>query len=377
MERALGWVVIGSIIVSLACGGSDLLIENRADAGAPAAGAPGAGSGGSVVEGGEGNGGTTGGTPGTQDAGESDHCGKQLVKLETTKVIPDVLIAFDRSASMNKAFGSGTRYTVERDLLQKLTAQYQDRVRFGFEQFPKNTSVSACDPNGPGCCADPVSISPALMNGAALAAALDAAGSGSALQTPTAPALRECRTFYQSLQDGVKERYVLLSTDGQPNCTFTSSGNGTVAANDAIAEIKELYKEGVKTIVLGVSEDAFGNALEGMAQAGGAPRPGGNPSYYPASDPAQLEQQLETIIGAIASNPCHIDLVAEPPSRDLVAVFADGVEVPHDAPGGSGWSWSPDGTLRIIVGGSWCSQIESGTVAALEVQFGCKPITIN
>ena len=305
-------------------------------------------------------------------------CENQVNPLDYAPKIPDVLIAFDRSGSMYSDFGSGTRYSVEVDILKRLVTDFQDRVRFGFEQFPKDTSVSSCDPNGPGCCADPVSLEPALANGGALHQALDRAGTGSATQTPTGPALRACREFYEANSvEAAGERYVLLSTDGQPNCSATNSGNGNLAADEAVKEIELLRQQGIKTIVLGVSEDSFGNALERMAVAGAAPRPGGNPSYYPASNPDELRRQLEAIIGTIAKPSCFIDLVNEPADRGLVSVQFDGVEIPRSPSHTDGWDYESASSRRLVVYGPACTKLESFGVKKIEVFFGCAPVTIN
>ncbi len=359
-------ITLSLLLVSVGCGGASVTVGGAETGPGADGGSPGGGEGGG---GGEGSG---------DPSFPSGVCENQVNPLDYAPKIPDVLIAFDRSGSMNQSFGSGTRYSVEVEILKDLVTEFQNRVRFGFEQFPKDTSVSSCDPNGPGCCADPVSISPDLQNGGALHQALDRAGQGSAIQTPTGPALRACREFFESTAvELAGERYVLLSTDGQPNCTATNSGNGNLAADDAVNEINLLRQQGIKTIVLGVSGDSFGSTLERMAVAGGAPRPGGNPSYYPASNPEELRKQLEAIIGTIARPTCFIDLVKEPADRGLVAVHFDGVEVPRSQSHTDGWDYEGQNSRRLVVYGPACTRLESFGVKKIEVFFGCAPVTIN
>src|SRR5436190_14222978 len=48
----------------------------------------------------------------------------------------DVLILFDRSESMLTEFSTGTRYSVVAERLGELVDVYQDKLRFGFQQFP-------------------------------------------------------------------------------------------------------------------------------------------------------------------------------------------------------------------------------------------------
>jgi hypothetical protein len=203
---------------------------------------------------------------------------------------PDVVIAFDQSGSMKQAFGSGTRFSAVRAALKPLVSRYQDRVRWGYEEFPS-------DGDGTGCAASLVCVSPALMNAAAVNAAIDGAGpncpagpapppppptcpAGYTLMgnqccmssgfgtscmglpgapggggTPTPVGLRHVRDFYSSFMDGIKERYVLLSTDGEPNCGVSGAGDITKICSEAVDQIKMLLADGVKTIVLGVSEE--------------------------------------------------------------------------------------------------------------------------
>ena len=368
-------LTLSLLLAAFGCGGGGATVgQEETHTGSDGGTTVGNGGNGSGEVGGGAGGGGGGGGPSFPNG----TCENQVNPLDYAPKIPDVLIAFDRSGSMYNEFGSGTRFSVEVEILKDLVADFQDKVRFGFEQFPKDTSVSACDPNGPGCCADPVSIEPSLQNGTDLHQALDKAGTGSATQTPTGPALRACREFYQrNAVEAAGERYVLLSTDGQPNCSATNYGNSNLAADEAVNEINLLRQQGIKTIVLGVSEDSFGTALERMAVAGGAPRPGGNPSYYPASNPEELRKQLEAIIGTIAKPTCFIDLVNEPADRNLVSVHFDGVEIPKSPSHADGWDYESASSRRLVVYGPACTKLESFGVQKIEVFFGCAPVTIN
>jgi hypothetical protein len=133
----------------------------------------------------------------------------------------------------------------------------------------------------------------------------------------------------------------------------------------------------VKTIVLGVSADAFGTALEEMARAGGAPRDGGAPSYYPATTPAELQAQLGSIIGGVATPSCTIDLTGVPPDPKLVTVYFDGMQVPFNPTHMNGWDWENATMKKIVLYGTYCQSVLNRQVMNLEVLFGCPPIMIN
>src|SRR5690242_2076113 len=76
----------------------------------------------------------------------------------------DVLILFDRSESMLTEFSTGTRYSVVAERLGELVDVYQNKLRFGFQQFP---DVAACGGDHfAGCCASGPTVAVALNSGA-------------------------------------------------------------------------------------------------------------------------------------------------------------------------------------------------------------------
>ncbi len=348
--------------------------------GSAGSGGGGAGSGGSQTGGGSGTGGGGGGggSDGTAGASGSDagntgpdtsatlpdvkSCGEQTAKLPHAPSTPDVIIAFDKSASMLSQFGVGkTRYTTERDLLKPLVMQYQDRIRWGYLEFPQLTPPMAI-------------VAPVLNNAAKVNAAIDDCGPmldtrnppcdrGSG--TPTSTAIMRARNFYAGLNDGIKNRYVLLSTDGEP----TNAGG----CDAVITELNMLRTAGVKTIVLGVSDQVAASVcLDRMADAGGAPRPG-MPKYYESKTPELLAMHLSEIIGGFAKPSCEIDLTMAPSDPSLVAVFFDGKQIPYDPTRMNGWTFEPGSTTRIIIHGSYCTRLQGFEFMTIDVKFGCPP----
>jgi len=381
--------------------------NNGSDGGTADASRGGAGGGGNGGNGGRGGGGGpsggSGGGPTAPDAGldyvGSDYngsgmtCGMQTSPVPYTPTIPDVLIVFDRSGSMSGMFGSGTRYTVEAMILKDLVAKYEDRIRFGFSQFPsKGDSMGQS-----GCSADAVSVGVDFKTSAAIAAAIDAAApvGGS---TPTAGALRAARQYYAGLMDGIRDRYVLLSTDGAPSCRVDGSPAGTScmgttivvqACEDAAVETAMLAAAGVKVVTLGVGNQLssgsgfaglicpgatmFPDCLEKLSSMGGAPRPGGPPSYYVAEDPDQLRKALEDMLTGVVKPSCTIDLTSAPVDPNLVAVFFDSTQIPRDPSHTNGWDWEPGSKTRINIYGPACNRLQSFAVKVTEVRFGCPP----
>jgi hypothetical protein len=208
-------------------------------------------------------------------------------------------------------------------------------------------------------------------NGQPVIAALEGSGgSESRVQTPTADALAVALAYYKTVNDGIMDRFVLLSTDGEPN---TCTGSGDCPATDTA--VKNLLAAGIKTFVLGVSEEVASSAcLDQLAVSGGAPRATA-PHFYPGSDPMALDAYLNEIITGIAKPSCVIDLNDAPPDPKLVALFIDGREIARDTTHVDGWDYS--GPKQITFYGAACMTLQSGTATSLNVRFGCPPSIVK
>ncbi len=331
-----------------------------ADAG-PAGGRGGGGGGGAVVDAAAADFGVS------SDVGKS--CGEQTTPIMFNPKVPDVLIAFDKSSSMHvNKIGMRSRYEVERDLLVPLVSQYEDLIRWGYEEFPKDTSTEGC-PDGPFCCGTPVIVPPDFLNAMKVNAQINISKIGIRAGTPTASGLEICRKFYDGFVDNVSERYVLLSTDGEPTC-----GTGD-ECNAPEAQVKMLAAGGVKTVVLGVSEEVqHSDCLNRLALAGGVPRPGGPPHFYPGTNAADLEKYLKEIVAGLAKPPCTIDLASLPPDAQKVAVYFDDKQIPWDPGNSDGWNYDPPGSFnRIRIYGAHCTNLQTFKVKKIDVIYGCPP----
>lgn len=312
-------------------------------------------------------------------------CG-ETHRLRFTHRPADVLLLFDRSESMITEFGDGTRYSIEAKILGELVEVYQDKLRFGFQQFP---DPAPCPPGyAAGCCAGAPTVQVGPGAGAAVRAAIAAAAplGGS---TPTAEALRRAREYFYWVEDGVTDRYVLLSTDGRPSCDV----NGRLAAvdildadgnrkggacHDALHQVDLLVAAGVKVIVLGVGsglqDDPGGppDCLEELARRGNARRPEDRPAFFSGSDPQRLETSLQQIFGGTIRPACSLLLESTPSDPDRVAVFIDGREVPRNR--NYGWEFeAPDDARRLHFYGEYCRRIDRFQIEAIEVRYGCPP----
>lgn len=324
-------------------------------------------------------------TPGFWDGGGPQICAHATVPLVVNPRDVDMLVLFDRSGSMSRAFGSSTRFDVERTLLEEILSAYQGRIRFGFQPFP---SRGGCADGSPArCCTDAPSVPVAFMSAAAISAAIAAAAPVDG-NTPTAQALHLAGQFYATLRDGVKDRYVLLSTDGQPSCLDDGRLGADVIESgvrtrgpclDALAQVHALVAQGVKVIVLGIGSDltlgeqGAPSCLQELAKAGGAARleP---PAFYSIANPKDFETALQQIFGAVTRPSCTMSIRAAAPDADNVSVFLDQQQIPFDSKHKEGWDWLPQQRgVALQIFGNACSRLERFLVQRVDIFYGCPP----
>jgi hypothetical protein len=168
-------------------------------------------------------------------------------------------------------------------------------------------------------------------------------------------------------------RYMVLATDGLPNCNGADNMGDDQATIQAVTD---LAAAGIPVFVIGVgTQDLLGGSaggdatLSAMAKAGGKPR-AGNPSYYPVTTSADFSAALATIGGQIVS--CTLQ-IKTPPDPTNIAVEADGKRVPPSAT--NGWQYGP-GMKTIQLTGTWCTDYQNGTIKNVQTIFGCPGIVI-
>jgi hypothetical protein len=227
---------------------------------------------------------------------------------------PDILIVQDRSGSMNDdpndnpcngGCGLNSKWAVTTTAITNVVGATDGSVNWGIKFFPNN---NACDASA----APAVGIAPS--NAAAVVDSIDRTQPGGT--TPTRDAITYGTTYLQSLTD-TNPKFLLLATDGLPNCpagcapmstasaacTLTDNPNEDLAAEAAVAAAAT---QGIKTFVIGIGIGAVAteeNTLNQLAINGGEAQTGTATSYYPATDEAALEAALTSIVSKIAGCP--------------------------------------------------------------------------
>lgn len=299
--------------------------------------------------------------------GPDSSCGAQTEDIGLINLgdPPDMLIVLDRSGSMSLAPGfppfGASKWSIMKTALKNLTMSKQMNIRFGLSYFPTDNDcgVSA---------GTDVAIN--LNQASAISTSLD--GHSPNGNTPAHFGLQEALTTYQSIPVNSAGRYVLFATDGIPNCGGNPPNVDINTDTETVAAVTALANDGIKTFVLGFG-DVLGldpQVLNDAALAGQVPKAGGPPHFYHATNATELETALDAIAGGIIVPSCSYQLASQPPDPDLVLVTIDGTPVPRDASHTNGWDYHPDAST-ITFFGSYCTQIESGSISSVGFVYGC------
>jgi hypothetical protein len=297
-----------------------------------------------------------GGGPGT--ATPENNCGLQRFTLE--RVPPEILLVLDRSTSMNASVPGtqNSRWTETTAALSDVLAKTNDRVMWGLKMFPSGMNCGVTDA---------LEVSIAAGSAATVNDAIGANRPGGVSGTPTPMALQRA-TAYLSGRKTHNPKFIVLATDGEPDC----GGQADAAALEAVTAARTA---GFPVFVVGIATagtTAHG-LLTAMAAFGGQPRPG-DVKYYPVAVRDDLVGALGQITTQVAS--CVFPLDKQPPSPDDVAVKVDGVKVDRDRAQARGWSYGPN-MKSIELYGPVCEQLKGGQIKDVNIIFGCPGVVIE
>ena len=313
------------------------------------------------------------------DASSDGRCTPKTVHSDLEPA--DILVVLDRSTSMQENDdGNVDRWTPSKEAVQAVTSSLDSQIRFGLMVFPggpkEGGGLGGGGGGGPGggttCEPGQLEVPIALDTAGEIEGALD--GMGLLAGTPTPATLREA---HEVLGSGLetpdappKRKFVLLVTDGAPNCTndVVSRAPDPVAVQDSVDEIESLAADGIKTYVVGYDTQGDPDlepALNRMAVAGGT----GDSEHRPVEDRASLEKTFAEIAGGAIS--CSYRLESKPSDPSYVLVQVDGEQLNLNDP--NGWVLSKDGQT-VTVQGEPCDLLRNGGAHALTVQILCDKV---
>jgi hypothetical protein len=331
-------------------------------------------------------------------------CGATAITANPPVV--NVLLVVDKSASMDeKPTGfTASKWTALDDALKTTFDATQSKISYGLDLFP----VAGTDPKADYTCNLPAPTAPVVVpvqdgtkSGPLILAAIEDKANAPSGGTPTAAALARA-DYYFTKGPGkalTGDKYVLLATDGGPNCDDTLTCDAKTCTtnidhNDfsqnfcdpkidvhacldqagAVAAVKKLATDGVKTIVVGIpGTEAYVTTLNALAAESGVTNPDAPPDYFAVdakSGVSGLGKALEKITTGLIKS-CELHLETAPPDLEHLFVVIDGVELPKSDT--QGWSIQ-DKTVSppvVVINGAACTKLETQGAGYINITYGC------
>jgi von Willebrand factor type A domain-containing protein len=335
-----------------------------------------------------------------------DQCG--VTSVEASFSAANVLLVIDKSSSMDdqpKGFEL-KKWDALKASLEATLEQASDELSFGLLLYPFGAQAKipldcfdgCCEvPIGPAAVQVPIATGERGATEVMQALAKTSPGGG----TPTADALAAALTYFTT-GDGKSlkgDRYVLLATDGGPNCGSVDSkcnadrctpnldglcpdgnccaGEGAYCLDDVavVKQLEALAAAGIPTFVVGIpGTEKYAQYLEAFAVGGGVTNPKAPPSYYAVSADGGVDQLTRTFVDITTHlvRSCEVDLGQGPADERLVNVAVDCQIVPFAD--GSGWSIEAEDPTKLLLAGDACEQLQNQGARRVDVVYGCPTI---
>lgn len=337
------------------------------------------------------------------DAGFADSSTKPLIdgsceyhSVASRRAPLRLYLVVDRSGSMKELVDQKKKGDALYAGLVNLARRIGHRGELGAAVFPfgggcnPGAEVLPLQPGDPRSYYDAGKTGPVAQNLSTLLLSTPPSGG-----TPTAATLVVAR---KQLGVAPVNTFVVLATDGGPNCNFAAScGPESCIANiektckvsnccdpavdpqasptgclddgPTLSAVSSLAAAGVRVLVVGIpGSETYASLLDAMAVAGGAPRPS-SPRYYRVDDLGQVDGVLSQL-GDELPPTCTFQLDEPPADPDLVNLYFDDQVVPKDPNDG----WSYDSSTSLTVHGAPCDALNAGLIQHVEVFVGCPSV---
>jgi hypothetical protein len=335
-----------------------------------------------------------------------DQCG--VTSVEASFSAANVLLVIDKSSSMDdqpKGFALN-KWDALKASLESALHEASDEMSFGLLLYPFGENTTIPLDCFEGCCevpAGPAAVQVGIASGESgatevmQALAKTSPGGG----TPTAAALGAALAYFTT-GDGKSlkgERYVLLATDGGPNCGSVDStcgadrctpnldglcpqgnccaGEGAYCLDDlaVVKQLEALAAASIPTFVVGIpGTEKYSKYLDSFAVAGGVSNPNAPPSYYAVSADGGVQQLTRTFVDITTHlvRSCEVDLGEAPANKRLLNVAVDCQIVPFE--NGAGWNIEPEDSSKLLLAGDACEQLQKQGARRVDVVYGCQTI---
>ena len=266
------------------------------------------------------------------------------------------------------------RWDLLREALATVLPDAENLLEMGAKFYPYDDMMSCEAPPG-------VELPPAPFNTSELLDIIDRSTPGGG--TPTAWALEYARDYFVEHPRPGVARFIVLTTDGGPNCNPYAYTPGEVCICTGVPEdcatpelsefncldaehtldvIENTYAaHDIPVYVIGI-DDPFraelADFLDEMAVAGGRPRsePGGR-QFYSIRREDDLTDAFDTITSTIAR--CVFTVSPVPPMDRFMDVVVDGRSVSRDPSQADGWDWTSVDEGEVTFFGSACDLVSA------------------
>ncbi|MFC1642822.1 hypothetical protein ACFL5O_09085 [Myxococcota bacterium] len=291
----------------------------------------------------------------------------------------------------------------------------KDRLAFGVQLFPyldpstTDSQVTCHMPAEPTMQVPVTDGTRAIQEVRRLLDATEPAGN-----TPTAVALSHALDYFTE-GDGTQlegDRYVLLATDGGPNCNDETTcsledcisnrenlgppcesslqkGNCCVGLpklcldeQRTLTAIEALADAGIQTFVVGIpGSELYASTLDRFADAGGQAltgQPEGAPRYFRVEAASNMQGLAEVLqqITTVLIKTCQLQLATQPPDSNKLNVYIDGQVIPQQ--GADGWILSKETRPPTVeLQGATCDKMESQGAERVSIQYGCPTVMVR
>jgi hypothetical protein len=367
------------------------------------------GSGGFAMAGEDAGGASEEGVPACTTLVGLGQCGTTSVEAKLRTV--NMLLVIDKSGSMTDPLGDTDKWTALKSALGTALGHVADQMNFGLVLFPyavfHTIPLEDCDTD---CCALPegessvlVPVEPGARAVEEIGYQLDATSPGGG--TPTAVALDAALQYFTTGAGAALEgeKYVLLATDGGPNCndklactpdTCTTNLDGQCPEGNCcedpdqrnqclddlsvLGELGKLKDANIPTFVVGLpGTQQYASYLDEFASADGLPSDGGDSHYYAVSESDGVNGLIDVFesITTELVRSCDVALGHAPADPKLVNVAIDCKVVPQDSADGSGWDFdtTPFPTA-VVLRGPVCDELQANGAQRVDVLYGCPTV---